>query len=218
MLGITHAEPGDDQPIGGPHGATLFHEPRYLSSWVMPNSLGIQDAYKQLTNELSDRSARIKACWEYVKNIPYVQFVRTHTNVGGKIFSQGDAWLDPAQSLQVGRLNCLNKSTLLASLLRQDLSAEEIYVCLCNLTSDGVGGHAICYLASNDLVMETTNPELTNPFMRARDADIYESVIFFNDQNMRYVPGVPYLSEPLGNCCVGWLRDYVNDRLCTEYV
>jgi len=205
----------DDQPI---NGATIMGENRYLSSWVDPESLEIQEKYKELTEEISGQKDKIIAVWQYVKNIPYTQFVSAKVNIGGRVFSQGDAWLDAGQTLQARKLNCMNKSILLISLLRQELSADTAFICLNNVKTNGIGGHAVGYLRlDGDYILETTNPGIKSPFLRAEDADIYEAVIFVNDKETRYIPSVQ-LREPLGICCVRWLEDYVNQRLCRSYV
>jgi len=194
-------------------------ETRYLSSWVNPNSLEIQEKYKELTQNISSQRDRIVAVWRYVKDIPYTPFVKSKVNIGGRVFIQGDAWLDAGQALKAGvKLNCMNKSILLASLLRQELPPEQIFICLNNVKTDGIGGHAVGYLRlDGDYIMETTNPGIKSPFFRAEDADIYEAVMFANDKETRYMPSVS-LKEPLGCCCVLWLSDYVNSKLCTEYI
>jgi len=215
MLTIENSLPCDDQPV---NKATLTLENRYLSSWVTPNSLEIQEAYKRLANGISGRRERITALWNYVKNIPYTQFVKSRISVDGRTFEQPDTWLDPAQAMQVSHLNCFNKSVLLASLLRQELSPDQAYVCLNNVNVNGIDGHAVTYLRlDKDYILETTNADIRDPFMLASDGDIYEAVVFFNDAGVSYIPDTQ-LREPLGLCCIRWLKDYINDRLCTEYV
>lgn len=214
-IDINNSIPADDQPI---NGATILHENRYLSSWVTPKSLELQEKYRELTKGLFDQRDKIIAVWTFVRDIPYTPFVKTKVTVDGRSFVQNDAWLDPGWSLQAGKLNCMNKSTLLASLLRQELSTEEVSVCLNNVNVDGVDGHAVVYLRlGDDYVLETTNLGIKSPFLRTRDADIYDAVLFFNDEKTRYVPGKK-LREPLSLCCLRWLEGYINERLCTEYV
>lgn len=217
MNTIDSSIPCDDQPI---NGATLVGENRFLSSFITPGSLEIQEKYKALTEDTSDQRDRIVSVWRYVKDIPYTQSVNAKVNIGGRVFSRYDVWLDPAQALKAGvKLNCMNKSTLLVSLLRQELSADKVSVCLNNVTIDGIGGHAVGYvrLEDGDYIFETTNPSIKSPFLRAEDADIYEAVMFVNDKETRYIPSTQ-LREPLGCCCVSWLEEYINEKLCTSYV
>jgi len=215
MLIIDSSIPVDDQPV---NQATVMGEDRYMTSWVTPDSLGIQEKYKQLTAGIADQKKRITALWNFVKNIPYVQFVKSRIQIDGKTFSQNDTWLDPAQALVAGHLNCFNKSILLTSLLRQELSPEQAFVCLNNVNVDGIDGHAVSYIKlDDDYILETTNPGIKSPFMPAAAADIYGAVSWFNDEHVSYIPEVR-LREPLGLCCIAWLEEYINERLCTEYV
>jgi len=206
-----NARATDDQPIN----ASMLGEDRFITSWVTPESLAIKQAHKAITNGIDDYRQRIEALWRFVRDIPYVQFVSSRVSIGGRTIRQDDVWLDPAQALVAGQLNCFNKSALLASLIKQE--TENVYVCLNNVTYDGVGGHAIVYLPEGDFVMETTNPHIIHPWERASDIDIYEPVIFFNDKEVRAVPGVD-LEQPLGYCCVRWLEEYTNAHLCDSYI
>ena len=215
MKTIAEAVPCEDQPI---NAATLMGENRYLTSWITPDSLQVQEKYAELVQGVSDQEQKILALWTYVKNIPYTHFVKTKISVDGKSFQQADTWLEPAQAMQAGKLNCFNKSVLLASLLRQEFPTDSVWVCLNNVNVDGIDGHAVTYLKlDRDYILETTNPGLQSPFILADNADIYEAVIWFNDQGVAYIPGLS-LREPLGICCIRWLEDYLNERLCTDYI
>jgi len=216
MLGIDTALACDDQPT---NGATLFGENRYLTSWVTPDNLEVQEAYKQLVEGIADQRARIVAVWEFVRDIPYVQFVRTRVSVDGRTFTQNDTWLSPDEALKANtKLNCFNKAVLLASLLRQELPADKVFVCLNNVNVDGIDGHAVGYLKldSGDYLLETTNPGIKSPFLKVEDADIYEAVLFFNDKTTAYIPDIS-LRMPLGLCCVKWLESYTNSKLCERF-
>ena len=207
-----------DQPVGNAQAATLFHESRYLTSWVTPESLEVQEKYKELTESVGDRTERITIIWDYVKSIPYTQAVHSKVSIDGRTFVQKDAWLDPGQAMQVNKLNCFNKATLVTSLLRQEFSPREAYICLCNVNMDGIGGHAVGYLKlDRDYVVETTSPTLRSPFLLAEALDAYEAVIFFNDQEVSYIPDAR-LREPMGFCCVNWLESYLNEKLCSSYI
>ena len=218
MLNFEAAIPVDNQPVGGRGAATMLHESRYLTSWFDTDNLEVQDKYDKLTKNSHSMESRIVACWEYVKNIPYTQFVTSRTFVGGRIFEQNDVWLDAGQAVHVSKLNCMNKSILLANLLRQELSPDQVYVCLNNVVQDGIGGHAVCYLRlDSDYVLETTNPKLKTPFMLASDTVIYDPVLFFSESEVKRIEG-KNLREPFGMCCVDWLSDYIDPKYCTEWV
>ncbi len=215
MKTISEAIAADDQPINAP---TLMGESRFLTSWVDPSNLEIQETYKQLTEGIIDQRERIIAVWEFVKDIPYTPYISALIKLDGQTFAQKDVWLSAGQTLQVNKLNCMNKSLLLVSLLRQELPAESVYICLNNVQVDSIDGHAVGYLRlDDDYILETTNPDIRSPFMRARDADIYEAAMFVNDKTTFYIPGVS-LMQPFGFCCVRWLSDYCNDKLCSSYV
>jgi len=212
---ISEAISCEDQPISA---ASLMGENRYLTSWIDPSNLEIQQAYKQLTEGITDQRQRITAAWEFVRDIPYTSYVKSRILVDGRSFTQHDVWLDAGQALRVGKLNCMNKSVLLANLLRQELPAEDVWVCLNNVNVNGTDGHAVGYIRmGEDYLLETTNPEIRSPFLRAKDMDIYEAVVWMNDKEVRCIPNTE-LREPFSICCVRWLSDYINDHLCDSYI
>ena len=215
MVGIENSIPVDDQPI---NAATLLGESRYLTSWVTPDNLEIQSKYNELTKGLLTQRDKIIACWDYVKSLRYRQFIQAKVKIDGRTFVQKDTWLNPAQVIQAPAANCANRSFLLASLLRQELSPQELYICLGNLNYDHQDGHAWVYAKlDNDYLLETTSPTIKTPFIDARSADIYESVIFFNDSGVWHIPGAG-LREPLSDCyCIRWLEDYLDTKACDFY-
>lgn len=179
---------------------------------------GDPEKYRQLTEGIPTQKERISVLWNFVKNIRYTRFVKTRISVDGITFVQPDTWLEPAQALLVGKLNCFNKSTLLASLLRQELPAEQVWVCLNNVNVDGIDGHAVTYLRlGDDYILETTNMALKSPFMPVSSGDIYEGVVWFNDKDVFCIPSAQ-LRQPMGACCIRWLQDYVNERLCDAFI
>lgn len=214
MNGIGFANICDDQPV---NGATLFGETRRLTSWIQPDSLNIQLVYKNLTQGQTSIKDKITSCWQFVKDIPYINFIRSDIKVEGRSYIQNDVWLDPDQCLRVKALNCMNKSNLLASLLLNALPQENVWVCLNNIVTNGIGGHAVCYIILNneEYILETTNPNLTSPFMLAKRAEIYDSVIFFNNKSILKIERKE-LKEPFGTCCIRWMEDYINSNCCDE--
>ncbi len=66
MKTISEAFTADDQPINAP---TLMGESRFLTSWVDPSNLEIQETYKQLTEGIVDQRERINAVWEFVSDM-----------------------------------------------------------------------------------------------------------------------------------------------------
>jgi len=217
MLGIDYSESADNQPIGGHSAATLFGETKLLTSWITPDSIDIQNKYDQLTSGLNSIEDKVKVCLAYVSDIPYTQFVKVSANVAGKRFVQPDAWLEPSQALYVSRLNCANKTYLLASLLRQELPPESVWACLGNLNSDHQDGHAFGYIRLNkDYILETTNPKVRDKLISIESVgNIYEDIVYVNDVGVRAIPERK-IREPFSACyrCLPFLSDYLDRQLC----
>lgn len=213
MESIELAFPCDNQPISG---ATLLGEGRYLTSWVTPDNLEVQEKYKALTDSQSLKD-KITNCWSYVaRQLRYKEFVTARVSVDGRTFVQKDAWLNPAQTIRANVANCFNRSILLASLLRQELPPEKVYVVLGNINNDG---HAwVLARLDQDYILETTSPNLSNCFVQASKAELYDPVLIFNDREVRHFPGKK-IHEPFSDCfCVAWLEDYLDRRCCDAYI
>jgi hypothetical protein len=217
MEGIEASVPSDNQPIGGHSAATLLGETKLLTDWVDPSAVEIQNKYDQLTSGLTSTQDKVRACLRYVAGIPYTQFVRVSANVAGKRFVQNDAWLEPSQSIHSPRLNCANRTYLLASLLRQELPADNVYACLGNLNVDHQDGHAWAYVKlDRDYILETTNPKVKDKLIPIETVgNLYEDVIYFNDSGVRVVPE-KQVREPFSACyqCLPFLSDYLDRQLC----
>jgi len=205
------ALPINDQPISE---ATLFDESRWLSEWVTPDNLEIRTEYEGLTEGLTDSWNKVMACFNRVLDIPYTEAVKVKIYVDGRTFVQKDAWLDPGQALRAPKLNCANRSFLLASLLRQQYLPDKVWVVLGNLNLDGLGGHAWVLLRANqDYILETTSPKIRAPITHS---DAHEEVIFFNDKEVRAVPE-RQIKEPFSKCwCHPLLEDYLDKRQCNN--
>ncbi|MCD6362137.1 MAG: hypothetical protein J7M38_14865 [Armatimonadetes bacterium] len=221
MEGIKASIPYDNQPIGGKHSAaTILGETKLLTDWITPSVIEIQNKYDELTRGLSSIEDKIKACLRYVSSFPYVQFIRVSANVAGKVFVQPDAWLEPSQVIHAPRTNCANRTYLLASLLRQELPAENVYACLGNLNVDGQDGHAWGYvrLGGRDYILETTNPRTRDKLIPVETVgNLYEDVIYFNDAGVRVIPD-KQVREPFSVCfnCIPFLSEYVDNRFCLQ--
>lgn len=216
MNGLETAIRTDDQPVGGRGGsATLMGESKWLSKWVDPSSLEIQELYKRLTSGETTLEGRVRACLKYVSDYRYTRFVKVVSRVAGKTFVQNDAWLEPGAAIHAPALNCANRAFLITSLLRQEISPEHIWVVLGNLNFDGQDGHAWTLLRLNgDYILESTTPVVSQRFVPAAEADRYEAVIYFNDKETKMVPGLA-IREPFSACyCVPWLEDYLDKRAC----
>ena len=218
MNGLETSVPTDDQPIGGHGGsATLLGESKWLTEWITPNALDIQATYRALTEGLRTRGERVMEILGFIADYRYTRFVKVAGSVAGKRFVQYDAWLEPASALRAPALNCANRSFALTSLLRCELSSEEVFCVLGNLHMEGQGGHAwVMVRNGHDYILESTSPRVRSRPIRIEDAEPYEAVVFFNDAGVRMVPGVEVL-EPFSACfCVPWLEDYLDKRACSN--
>lgn len=94
--------------------ATWFGEARWLTDFITPDALEVQDLFQQITEGIESSRDRILACWEWVANkIKYVRFVTGKTWIAGKTSVQNDLWLEPTTTIQVGKGNCLSRGTKL---------------------------------------------------------------------------------------------------------
>lgn len=87
---------------------------------------------------------------------------------------------------QVPKANCVGKSALLASILRNRLPAEQVYLVLGTLDLGEPGGHAWVTVQKADdqwYILEPTRKPWTQPWQTAQSlADIYIPEAFLNDQ------------------------------------
>lgn len=217
MEGIEAAAKTTDQPIGGHSAATLLGETKLLTDWIDPDSVQIQNTYAELTKGLSSTEDKVLACLRYVASFPYTRFVRVNTNVAGRTFIQLDAWLTPAEAMYAPKTNCANRTYLLASLLRQELPAENVWACLGNLNNDHQDGHAWTYVKlDRNYILETTNPSVKNKLIPVEGVgNLYEDIVYVNDVEVRAVPERK-IREPFSACynCLPFLSDYLDRQLC----
>jgi len=199
--------PIDNQPID----ATWFGEGRWLTDFITPDALEIQGLYQQITEGVQDARDRIVALWQWVaSNIRYVKFVQGKTWIAGKVSVQKDLWLDPTTTIHIGQGNCAVKSFLLASLLRNELSADQVHCALGNLHNGRPGGHAWIKLNLDDgeYYMESTMPTAP-PMVPASTAKRYEAVHYFNDEQVLAIEGRTQM-VPFTACYSDWLDNYLH--------
>jgi len=198
----------DDQPIA----ATFFGEGKWLTDFVTPDALEVQELYNNLTNGLYNLEDRIIACRDWVADeVQYVSFVNAKMWVNGKIAVQKDYWQEPSQVIRTRVGNCANKAFLLASLLRQDLLPGQVSVVLGNLHQPlSAGGHAWVEVNYNSYpyIMESTKGDM-QPMVATRVADIYEPVVYFNDKTVSVIEGKTLLT-PFAAVYASWLKDYLD--------
>lgn len=218
MEGLDYSIPCPNQPIGGEHSsATLFGESKWLGEWVTPHDLTIQETYERVTAGLSSLEDKIIASLKYVCGFPYKRFISVETRVDNRSFVQKDAWLSPAQATQSPKLNCANRAFLLASLLRQEMPPEDVWVAMGNLNVDGQDGHAwdMIKLYGEQYMLEPTSSKVEASLIPIDLASTYEDVLYFNDFEVRAIPERK-VREPFSSCyyCLPFLSDYVARELC----
>lgn len=204
--------PIDDQPMA----ATFFGEGRWLSDFITPDAFEVQELYKEITKGIDNAADRISACWKWVASrVRYVTFVTGKMWIEGKVSVQKDLWTLPETTIRTRVGNCAVKSLLLTSLLRNELSTDQVYCAMGNLYNGTPGGHAWVslkqmapILPEGEYVMESTMP--TAPAMvPASTAKRYEPVHYFNDATVYAVEGRTQL-VPMCACFSTWLSDYLN--------
>jgi len=198
----------DDQPIS----ATFFGEGRWLTDFITPDALEVKKLYDSLAKKAEGYEGRAVACWEWVANqVKYVRFVNAKIWVNGHSSVQNDYWQMPSQVIRTRVGNCCNKAFLLASLIRNELPTERVHCVLGNLHQPPQpGGHAwveVCF-NSHKYIMEATRGDM-KPMVASEVADIYEPVIYFNDESVSAIEGRTVL-EPFTAVYADWLKDYLD--------
>lgn len=200
--------PINDQPVT----ASFFGEGRWLTDFVTPEASDVRRLYKQLTSGVDGLLDKAVACREWVaRQVKYVPFVRGMISVNGKTAFQNDLWTSPSMTIQTKVGNCAVKSFLLTSLLRNEFPANQVYCTLGNLYNGKPGGHAWVSLRvpeCGEQIMETTVPSVP-PMVSADKATRYESVHYFNDQEVFAVEGRTQL-VPMAAVYSTWLERYLN--------
>jgi len=199
--------PIDDQPIS----ATLFGESKWLSEFITPKSLEIQELFARITQKVPNKVDRLAALGAWVSDeVHYVEFVKARMWVEGQLSEQSDMWNEPSITARVKVGNCTNKSFLLASLVRNELPDDAVYCVLGNLHNGEVGGHAWVQVNLNgaDYIMETTVPN-GPPLVLASLAQRYEPVHLFNDRKGYVIEGRTVM-QPFSACYSTWLKEYLN--------
>lgn len=197
----------DDQPVA----AGFFREGRWLSSYIQPNDLEVKNLYSKVIQGAGNAESRIINCWSWVaNNVQYKPFIKASINIEGKMDHQADYWQDPGLCACTKIGNCVNKSFLLTSLLRNELGSDEVHCVLGNLYNGKVGGHAWVqvHYGNHDYIMETTRPDV-QPMVPVESATRYEAVHIFNDVE-RYVIEGKSAIEPFSKCYSAWLTDYLD--------
>ena len=172
--------PADNQPIDSRFGDAIW-----LTDLVTPGNPDILLKYQEVTRNISSPREKIIALWRYVSRLPYRETIKAKLTAAGKTVTQKDTWFYPAEVVQVRQSNCANKSFLLASLLKNLLpDPGQVYCTFGYLNLQSPGAHAWVTLdkIGDRFIIETTQPNLPNPFIRASEALVYESIVYFDEQ------------------------------------
>lgn len=200
----------NDQPID----ATFFKEGRWLTEFVTPDAMEVEELYKELVVGLDTREERIRAIHEWVgREIKYRPFIKATLIIEGRMSTNRDCWLRPSITRRVKVGNCANKAFLVVSLLRQEMSPGDVHVVLGNLHTDkGTGGHAWAQVNIEDrpYVIECTREDVPALVPQGQTVDRYESILFFNDKSA-YAISKKTIMEPFAVTGYAmWLKDYLD--------
>jgi len=207
----------DDQPI-----TARFGEAVWLTDFITPDNPDVVLKYQELTKGHSSIPDKTVALWDYVANIPYRCEIRAKLSVEGRNLVQKDAWFFPAEVLQLPKANCVNRTFLMTSLLKNLLPDEsDVYGVMGYVTMDGIGGHAWVEadIEGRKYLIETTQPNLPYALIPAEKAKAYDPKIYFSGKNVYTVDSktdaADILSAHFGVCAVEFLRLYLCER-CLE--
>ena len=198
----------DDQPIS----ATFFDEGRWLSSFVTPNALEVEELHKELTKDLrGGLEPRLAALHQWVATrVKYKRFISGRIVIEGRSSIQNDLWNNPSITARIGVGNCANKAFLLASLIRKELPPNQVYVVLGNLYNGKASGHAWVQvqLGESEYIIESTQASVKT-LIPTYTTNRYEAVHLFNDQQAYFIEGKTVM-QPFSACYSTWLRDYLD--------
>ena len=201
----------DDQPIS----ARFFGEGKYLTEFITPKNLQVQDQTKLITAGITSLDDRIAACQVYVGKMKYRPYIGGTINIAGHISQVKDLWCDPSTVIMTGIGNCANKSFLLTSMLRTFMDPTAVNCVLGNLYNGHASGHAwvMANVSGVDYVLEATRPDV--PPIQVDVADRYEAVHIFNDQQVAAIEGRTVMT-PFEACYSTWLKDYLDWKYIEE--
>lgn len=197
----------DNQPIA----ATFFGEGKWLTDFITPEAIDVQELHYHTTLGKGSLEDKIAALHQWVgQEVKYKRFIKGRLWVEGKMSYQNDLWNPPSITARVKVGNCANKSFLLASLIRQELSPNQVYCVLGNLYNGKAGGHAWVQvrLHGADYIVESTRPDVPT-FVPVTAATRYEAVHLFNDEETYAIEGRTVM-EPFTACFSTWLSDYLD--------
>ena len=197
----------DDQPIS----SSFFGVGGWLTDYITPNAFEVRQLYEELIAGIEDLEQQVTALWDWVASeVKYVPFVSGSLRIGNYTSRQRDVWMPPSMVIKTRLGNCANKAFLLTSLVRNLLPPTNVFCVLGNLHQPGEGGHAWVEVTLDDIdyILETTHADMV-PFTERIKQDIYEDVIYVNDQGTYALEGRT-LIQPFCAVYAEWLKDYLN--------
>lgn len=211
--------PADNQPIE----SRTLHDSVWLTDFITPGNPNVRLKYQELTEGIVSAEERLIALWRYVANLPYQRTIRSKLVVNGRSAFESDTWFYPAETIQVEISNCANKSFLLASLAKNELTLEgDVYCVLGDLRVDSIGAHAwtVVNLDGRQYILESTQPNLEKVFIPAEAVEeIYESQVVFDEDRVytvsREFNPASVLNAVFGVCAIPFLYNYLCER-CLE--
>ena len=200
----------NDQPID----ATWFREGRWLTEFVTPDAMEVEELYKELVAGIDDKIERITAIHEWVgREVKYKPFIKSTLIIEGRMSTNRDCWLRPSITRRVKIGNCANKAFLVVSLLRQEISPGDVHVVLGNLHTDkGAGGHAWAQvnIEERPYIIECTREDVPALVPQGQTTDRYEPILFFNDKSA-YAISQKEIMEPFAVTGYAmWLKEYLD--------
>ena len=197
--------------------ASRFSEAVWLTDYITPDNPDVMMLYQRLIGDIVPLEERVIALWRYVANISYRGVVAAKLTIGGKSYVQHDTWLYPAETICLSPVaNCVNKSFLLTSLLRNELPAQSVHCIMGHVSIDGIEAHAwvSASVSGREYLLETTQPSLLDPLIPAGQVEAYSPSLRFNDQEVESIEEFS-LNEHFGFCAIPFLKNYICLR-CSE--
>lgn len=204
----------DNQPI-----ASRFGDDIWLTDVITPDNPDVLLEFDRITGGIPDVRDRVRALWARVAVMPYVPQVRSTLSVqGAGSVKQNDTWLFPSETLKFGIGNCATRSFLLASLLSNERSISEVYCTMGYLHLRGQDGHAwvTASVAGEEVLLETTQPSLSEPLIPVRKVEVYEPILRFNEKQVFLLKdGVDItrvLNTQFSLRAIPFLKDYLCEK------
>jgi len=182
----------DNQPIDARFGDSVW-----LTSYITPDNPDVRLKYLEITNDIFSSNDRIEALWRYVAEFKYKKIISSTLSTPGKTFRQDDTWFFPAEAMLLENLNCANRSFLLTSLLKNELSAHgQVYCVMGVLSNNGTGNHAWveAQIDGRIYILEATITDKARAIIPVNCLDIYKGEVYFDEESVYAVYGVDVAS------------------------